>query len=493
MAEKGYSNNYAVYVALGRVLAMLCGFVVPVYLTRFLTKHDYGLYSQFFTLENFLGSILGLGISTCIYYYYPKLVGNRKSFLLNNVTLIMIAAFLGIVIINIPFVGTHIFKNEELFSFVHIISIYLFFFMPNRMLEPLFVVRKNKLISIILPPIEAISKLICVIIPSLIWGTLESIFYSIAFFQVLLFIFTILYLFRYESKSEKARLSVDLMRNQLNYSLPFGFAVILNTICGYLDRIICIGALTIEEYAIYGMAFFTIPGIKQVYDSISLVNLTNMSDAHHSNNRHMIVPLYKDFVTQTMSFSIPIVLGVCLFADDIIRLLYTERYLDATPFFRIHVLAVLFTFLGAGTILRATGNTKFTFKANLYAAVIYVPLTFILINSYGIWGAILASVLGNLLPRFFKVYYEIKLMQVRFVDYFPLRKIAMMLMISIICLIPILIVKILLKPNICVCVILGASYVAIVYFLEMRYRLFMIGFNDVKNFYVKIRNRIIKK
>ena len=100
--EKSYSNKYAVYVAIGRVMAVLCGFVIPIYLTRFLTKHDYGLYCQFFTLETFLGGILVLGIPTCIYYYYSKLTDRRKSLLFNNLLLLIFAALIGITIINIP-------------------------------------------------------------------------------------------------------------------------------------------------------------------------------------------------------------------------------------------------------------------------------------------------------------------------------------------------------------------------------------------------------
>ena len=492
MAERSYSNKYAAYVAFGRVLAMLCGFVVPIYLTRFLTKHDYGLYSQFFTLENFLGSILVLGIPTCIYYYYPKFAGKRKSMLLNNLVLLLLAAVLGIVLINIPFVGERIFKNEELFAYVHIISIFLLFFLPNRLLEPLFVVRKNKIISIIIPPMEAVSKLLCVVISSQLWGTLESIFYSLALFQGLLFVFTLFYMFGNEPRKESVRLSASLMREQLNYSLPFGFAVILNTICAYLDRIICIGSLTVEEYAIYGMAFFSIPGIKQIYDSISLVNLSNMSDAHHSDRDSMIVPLYRDFVRQVMSFTMPVVFGVCLFADDIIGFLYTEKYLASTPFFRIHVLAILLSFLGAGTVLRATGNTRYTFRANLFAAVLYIPIVVVLIKLFGIWGAIFSSVLGNFLPRFFKILFELKLMRVRFVEYFPLKKVGQMFLISLLVLLPMAFVKVFYAPNIWWCFGIGVLYVAVVYLLEMKFELFMIDASSMRRFAYGFINRVFK-
>ena len=493
MAEQKYTNKYAVYVAIGRVLAMLCGFVVPIYLTRFLTKHDYGLYSQFFTLENFLGTILVLGIPTCLYYYYPKFVGKRKSLFLNNLTLLICTALLGIVIVNIPFVGNRLFKNEELFAYVHIISIYLFFFLPNKLVEPLFVVRKNKIISIIVPPVEATSRLLCVIISSQIWGTLESIFFSLVAFQILLFVFTLIYMFGCEPREERARLSGSLMKEQLSYSLPFGFAVILNTVCAYLDKIICIGSLTIEEYAIYGMAFFSIPGIKQIYDSISLVNLSNMSEAHHSGNEQMIVPLYNDFVRQVMSFTIPTVLSVCLFADDIIGFLYTEKYLASTPFFRLNLITVLFTYLGAGTVLRATGNTKYTFKANLYAALVYVPLAFVIIKIYGIWGAIIAAIIGNLLPRLFKILFELRVMKARFIDFIPLRKIGTMLFYAIICLVPLALIKHFYSPNIWICLVLIIIYLGVVFFIEIKNNLFILDSGFLKKHISRLSARFKRK
>lgn len=488
-----YSNRYAVYVAIGRVLSMLCGFVVPIYLTRFLSKHDYGLYSQFFTLEHFIGTILTLGIPTCIYFFYPKMVGGRKTLILNNLLLLTVTAFLGIVILNIPFVGERIFNNKELFEYVHVISIFLLFFLPNKLLEPLFVVRKNKWISVLVPPIETISRLACVIISSQIWGTLESIFFSLAVFQFMLWVFLLIYGFIVEPKEEPMRVSADLMREQLTYSLPFGFAVILNSICMYLDKIICMGTLSAEEYAIYGMAFFTIPGIRQIYDSISLVNLSNMTNAYHANESNRIVPLYQDFVRQVMSFAIPVILGVCLFADDIIRFLYTDKYIESTPFFRINVLATLISFLGAGTILRAIGKTKYTFRANLISAIVYVPIAFALIKIWGIWGAIVASVLGNILPRLFKIFYEIRLTQSSFIKYFPCKELLIMMLYSIVCLLPIAAIKYVYAPNIWICAALGVLYTVVVYLIEIQKGIFILDKSRVKELLVSFRGKLMHK
>ena len=142
---------------------------------------------------------------------------------------------------------------------------------------------------------------------------------------------------------------------------------------------------------------------------------------------------------------------------------------------------MLFTFLGAGTVLRATGNTKYTFRANLYAAIIYVPMAFLLIKLYGIWGAIIASVLGNLLPRFFKIWFELKLMNSHFVNYFPIKKIGKMLLFSLIGIIPIALVKYFVSPNIWICLVLGFVYVAAVYIVEMYTHLFIVDICTLKS------------
>ena len=75
MSDKRTSDNrIAFYVAAGKILAMIAQFVMPLFLTRFLTKHDYGLYSQFYLIFGFLLSVFGMGIQANLYYFYPKVV-----------------------------------------------------------------------------------------------------------------------------------------------------------------------------------------------------------------------------------------------------------------------------------------------------------------------------------------------------------------------------------------------------------------------------------
>ena len=97
MSDKRTSDNrIAFYVAAGKILAMIAQFVMPLFLTRFLTKHDYGLYSQFYLIFGFLLSVFGMGIQANLYYFYPKSSQTEKSQLVwGNVLLLVFMGFLG--------------------------------------------------------------------------------------------------------------------------------------------------------------------------------------------------------------------------------------------------------------------------------------------------------------------------------------------------------------------------------------------------------------
>lgn len=58
------------YIALGKLMALLLSFVMPLCLTRFLTPNDYGIYSQFYTFLFFIVPIFSCGIPSSLYFYY---------------------------------------------------------------------------------------------------------------------------------------------------------------------------------------------------------------------------------------------------------------------------------------------------------------------------------------------------------------------------------------------------------------------------------------
>lgn len=488
------SNSFAIYVAMGKIIAMVCNFIIPIFLARYLTRENYGLYSQFLSIHGFLWSILSMGIPASLYYFYPRLEGRRRELLFSNYAIMAFLTCVGIIVINLPFVKEWVFGDSKLQDYIYIICIYLFICIPNSLVDALSVLRKDKIVAVFFHPIETILKSIFVIGFFLVFGELCYIFYGMCFYQLILSLLSLYFIFFKEKDKDMPRLSQQRIKEQLEYSLPFAFAVLLNTLCLYCDKLICISQLSEEEYAIYSMAFFSIPGIKQIYDSISQVNMVNLTKTYHDdpNNKNGLISIYNKFVVQIYSFTIPIVLIFCLFAEEIFLCLFSEKYLDSVPYFQIYIFTILFSFLGSGVILRAMGETKKIFWANFVAVVVCVPITYLMIHKIGILGAILSAVLGIVLPRLIKMVFEIKIIDCGVIKFFPIKDIFKIISVSVFCFFPIVLLKYFFElDNIFICFLLSIIYLLSVFYIEMKNNCFVVSLSFVKDkvFFLRLNKK----
>ena len=143
--------------------------------------------------------------------------------------------------------------------------------------------------------------------------------------------------------------------------------------------------------------------------------------------------------------------------------------------------------LGAGLVLRATGKTRYTLKAYLRSAVIFLPFAYFSIKYYGTWGAITTAMLGILLPKIFQISFEMKILKVSFWQYMPWKKIGSILLISILFLLPIALLNHFVKLNIFVAGAIGVVYVLTVWLMELKRDLFIVSEETLTNYLSKIK------
>lgn len=482
------NNSFAFFTASGRILAMIASFLMPIFLTRYLTQENYGLYSQFNMLVGFMSSIFSFGMQSNLYYYFPNSDEQRKKALLGNTYFSMLVlAIVAFVVLLVPTTAKLFMGNEKLMNFSLLVAIGIFFSVPITLIYPLFVTQGDKTLSVIYPPLEALLRIGIVIGAALIFKSIESILASMVFYHVLQFIFVTLYASWPYRKVKGNWFDWELLKSQFAYAAPFGLAVILRTIFNRFDKMLCISFITPEEYAIYALAFYGIPGISQVYESVAEVNVLNMSAAYKENKIQEIVSLAQSYVTRLMSFSIPVVLGVFVFANVLFEFLFPPEYAKAVPFFRVYVFSFVFGALGAGLVLRATGKTRLTLKAFLRSSVIFLPFAYFSIRYYGTWGAITTAMLGILLPKIFQISFEMKVLNVSFWEYLPWKKIGSIILISIVFLLPVALLNHFVKLNIFVAGAVGVVYVLAVWWMELKRGLFIVNKETLTDYLSKIK------
>lgn len=467
------TNHIAVYIAAGKLIAMVLNFVTPLFLTRFLSKGDYGLYSQFITVFLFLGSIFGMGIQSNLYFFYTSAKTEQEKGLLitNTFILQILTTTIGLLLLLIPSVSNWLLGGKELQQYVVIIVITTWLYVPTRILDPLFTLRKDGYASMLFPPIETIGKVLLIVVSVLAFKDIRSILWSICLFQLGCFIYARFYSSQSGMSFRHYKYDGTMIRKILAYSLPFGFSVIINTLSSRLDKLICISYLTTEQYAVYTLAFFGIPGIMQVYDALCQVNVMDMSKAYHENNREVVLSLYRTFVVKTLSFSLPFILIVSVFAEPIVVLLFTDKYLESVPFFQVYILTFIVAMLGAGTILRAINKTRMSLNAYAISAVFFIPATYILIRQFGMWGAMGGALIGNILPRLLQIIIEMRQMHCSLKEYFPLKQMSLVLLIGLGLITPVFLLNHYFDFNYFVSCIIGCIYIFIAYLLEVKCQL----------------------
>lgn len=480
----GISNSFSIYIAGGRIISMFAGFIMPVVLVRIMTKEEYGLTSQFLTLYTSIYTIAAFGIHTSLFFFCPSSDKHAvDKYITNTLFLLFVFGFLMGFVLLIPPITNLVFGDSELGRHSKLIILSISLATTMNIVSPLNTIRQDKWGALLFPGFVAFMRIGAIVYSALVFRDITQMFFWLFVFQSIISFAIILYTHLETTFS----LSFRLMKEQVLYSLPFGLSVALQLLSNYFDEFVCIKLLSPTEYAIYGVAFLSIPGITQIYDSLCQVNIVNMSNSFRTGKTHDIITQYGFFVVKTLSFSVPIILIVSLYAEEIIIFLYTSSYEPAAPFFRLYSLTFLTSMFGAGTILRSMGKTRLSFYAFLTACVIGLPTTYFLVYNYGTVGAIWGAVINIMLPRLIQMGMEIRILHSGIKDFLPWKKIACIFGCSSILLIPFVIMKYFFCFNIWITIVEGLVYVLFSFFVLISMDLFIIDKKTIRLFLSKVK------
>lgn len=483
MSKKEISGNKQTFwLAFGKILSLSATLIVPLFLTRFLDKDEYGFYNQFNTILFFFSSFFSFGMYSNIFYYYPTIrPGRLKSLLVHTLFFLLGFGLLSALFIFIPIFSNFFLANEALQNYKIVIYILTIILTLTTIVHPLYVVRKDVGISVWFPTFQVAIKAILIVAFFLIIPSINSVINAIIISSILVLVVIFFYVYKvFKKLPGKSSINKELFKEQFLYNLPIGLSIGFKTFSQRFDKIIGITYLSASSYASYSVAFFGIPGIQQIYDSISQVTIINMVKFFGDGEVEKAHQLYKNMVIKTLSFSVPIIFIVCLNAKEIIIFLFTDTYADATILFQMYLFSFIFVMMGAGLILRASGNTKFIIRAFLFASIVTIPTTYLLIRYYGTMGAMSGALLTIILPKIYQVKKEIDITESTLNAFLPWRGIGKIFMISSICLLPFVFLIIFFEmKNILLIGIISFIYLSVVSFFEIKFDIFILSKDEV--------------
>lgn len=200
-------------------------------------------------------------------------------------------------------------------------------------------------------------------------------------------------------KFEPLRLDLDLsfLKSKMKEALPFGLTTAFVTIYYYIDSIMLSFIQGNEVVGIYNVAYRIILIVLFIPSILNIVIFPAMSKFYLSSKESLMLSFRKYFKWMAL-IGIPMGVGITLFADFIIEILFGTEYKAAAFALQILIWSSVFIFLSGSfsRLLESTDRQLVLTKIAGICALENIILNLILIPFYSYSGASFATVITEL-------------------------------------------------------------------------------------------------
>ncbi|NIA01898.1 MAG: oligosaccharide flippase family protein [Nitrospirae bacterium] len=400
-------SNTAWQIA-GKVLVALLGLAVVKISTSYLGPRGYGEYVIIYEFLAFFGIAADLGLFTIAVREMsedeskiPKIIGN----ILSLRTILVVATML--LAIGAVFLMPN-YEHSYVPIGVAIASITVFITIINGTISSVLQTKlrmQQSSIANVLGKVVSVGFMVYVVFYGF-KGESEIGFFMLLFAGVIGNLIMLLITNHYVKKITvlKYRFDIDLWKSVLVKSLPYGLALILNTIYFRIDSILISFIRGQEEVGIYGVAMKMLEhfAILPLYFMNSVLPILTRTIKEKSEKYKKVISYAFDFLA---ALSIPMVVGGVILAFPIIFVVSTPDFLSrlgegfygSDIAFQILIFALLFQFLNVlfAFILIAVNQQSKLLYINGACAIFNIVANLIVIPHYGFRGAAFTSILSE--------------------------------------------------------------------------------------------------
>jgi O-antigen/teichoic acid export membrane protein len=425
----------ALVLTFGRSLAFLVTFLVPTVLVRVFDQGQFGAYKQLLLIYSTFFLIAQCGMAESLFYFLPSAPGRGAAHVTNTLLFLTGAGLLCLPLLLVlggP-LGRSL-KDPSLAEALPYLGVFLSLMLASSLLEIVMIARGEHTRAAWTYGLSDVVKALFLVLPALLLRRIDMVFLGAALFAALRFLATIVYLLREFPEGLGPEWSA--LKMQLAYTVPFGAAVLLETIQGNFHQYAVSYAFDPRTFAIYSIGCLNIPLVDFISGPACNVMMVRMGEALREGRREDVLVHWHDTVRKIALAFAPLVGGLVLVAPDLIAVLFTPAYLGSVSVFRVWTTAILFTILMTDGVLRVYADTRFLLVLNALRLAVNVGLIFFFISAFGIVGAVLVTVLASAVVRIVALARIQKLVGVPFRWLLPWRSLAATLLASALAAVP---------------------------------------------------------
>jgi O-antigen/teichoic acid export membrane protein len=389
------------------MIAKTLGFIVatamPIVLAHRLSLNEFGNYKQLFVLLTSAANLLPLGMQMSTFYFLPRAKDQvEKGRVVFGILLYyaIITGIAGACFVVAPSLVTSLFHNDALGPIGRLIGVTIIFYVTSLLFESVAVANGESQIGAAVIVGSNLLRTTVILLAAVLWGNVEAIAWGTLGFSILQSGLLITYL---ESRFPGfwRRFDWRHLWDQLSYAIPLGAAGFLWSLQMDLHNYFVSHHFGPVKFAIYAQGVFQLPLIGILADSVASVLIPRVSALEKEDGRREIVDLTVKVMRSLSAAYLPIFAFLLVMAKELVVLLFSTKFLESVPIFRVNLLFLPLSILMVDPVMRAYREQRFwMLKLNI---IVLVALTVVLqlgISTFGLIGTITCVVAAQYISRF---------------------------------------------------------------------------------------------
>jgi len=422
----------ALRLTTSKVITMVITMLTAMLLSRFRTTEEYGTYSQILLVINLFTTMLMLGLPNSINYFLARAdtPEEREKFLSVFYTIsTLLSAFIGLVLVlGVPLIEMY-FHNSNIGKFYYFLAVYPWASIISSSIENVLVVFKKTTFLMVYRVIHSVAMLAAVVVIKLL--NLGFSEYMISFVAVNAAFAVSVYVIA-GRLSGGIRVSFDksLIKAIFVFSIPMGLAAVVATLNTEIDKLLIGYLMSTDQLAIYTNAAKELP-LAIVPASITAVLLPRLTRLIKNGETEKAINLWKYATELALMVICFFVAGVFTYAEEVITILYSEKYLPGVAVFRVYSLNLLLRATYFGIVLNAFGKTKKILWCSILSMVLNAILNPLFYWAFGMIGPAIATFIAILVILILQLKMTTKITGVSFGNVFPWLNMGKVLLLNI--------------------------------------------------------------
>lgn len=426
-------GSEAIRLTISKFITLAITTLTTMLLSRFRSLEEYGTYSQILLVINLTTTLLMLGLPGSINFFLARAETqeDRKYFLSVYYTLSTAISFIigGVLVLAIPLIEGY-FRNPLIRNFYYFLALYPWASIISSSIENVLVVyKKTGFLMKYRVIVSAISLASVIVIQWLDGGFSE---YMLTYVGInCIFAISVYMIVSQCSGRLKICFDISLIRSIFVFSIPIGFSTVVGTLNTEMDKLMIGYLMDTEQMSIYTNAARELP-LTIVASSITAVLLPRLTKMIQQGRTKDAVNVWKYATEVAFIIICFIVAGVITYANEVMLILYSEKYLPGISVFRIYTLNLLLRVTYFGIILNAYGETKKIFHCSIISLILNSILNPLFYLILGMEGPAIATFLSILLIQLLQLKMTSTIAKISFSEIFPWKQYGMVIVVNVV-------------------------------------------------------------